>query len=65
MAGEIMPQRRPWRKFALAVVALAVVGFVAHTLLGGEGKAVPAVHAAAVPVRVVRVVRAQRGDLDL
>ena len=57
-----MPQHKPWRKLALVVVALAVVGFAAHALLGGPGKAVPGGHPAAVPVRVVR---AQRGDLDL
>ncbi|MFC5581617.1 efflux RND transporter periplasmic adaptor subunit [Rhodanobacter terrae] len=58
-----MPQHKSWRKLALAVVALTVVGFVAHALLGGGGKAAPAAaHAAVVPVKVAR---AQRGDLDL
>lgn len=57
-----MPQHKPWKKLALAVVALIVVGFAAHALLGGEGKAAPESHAAVVPVRVTR---AQRGDLDL
>lgn len=57
-----MPQHKSWRKFALAVVALTVVGFVAHALLGGVGKAVPPSHAAVVPIKAAR---AQRGDLDL